>query len=64
MEPDLTLVEQELALYDRECEREMLEEASENVRADWERDLCPLRPQFVPYEVAQERVEALPLECR
>ena len=55
VEPDLTLVERKLALYDREWERETLEEAIENLRAEWERDLRPLLPQFVPYEVAQER---------
>jgi predicted nucleotidyltransferase component of viral defense system len=59
VEPDLTLVEQKLALYDRGWKREALEEAMENVRTDWERDLRPLLPQFVPYEVARERVEAL-----
>jgi predicted nucleotidyltransferase component of viral defense system len=59
VEPDLTLVEQKLALYDRKWEREALEEAIENLRVEWERDLRPLLPQFVPYEVARERVEAL-----
>ena len=59
MEPDLTLVEQKLALCDRKWERKALGEAIENLRAEWERDLRPLLPQFVPYEVARERVEAL-----
>jgi predicted nucleotidyltransferase component of viral defense system len=58
-EPDLALVEQKLALCDRGWKREALEETMENVRTDWERDLRPLLPQFVPYEVARERVEAL-----
>jgi predicted nucleotidyltransferase component of viral defense system len=58
VEPDLTLVEQKLALYDRGWKREALEEAMERVRTDWERDLRPLLPQFVPYEVARERFEA------
>jgi predicted nucleotidyltransferase component of viral defense system len=58
VEPDLTSVERKLALYDREWEREALEEAIETLRAEWERDLRPLLPQFVPYEVARERVEA------
>jgi predicted nucleotidyltransferase component of viral defense system len=59
VEPDLTLVDRKLALYDREWEREALEEAIENLRTEWERDLRPLLPQFVAYEVARERVEAL-----
>jgi len=59
VEPDLTLVERKLALYDRTWTREALEEAMENVRAGWERDLRHLLPQFVPYELARERVEAL-----
>ena len=64
VEPDLTLVERKLALYDREWEREALEEAIEHLRAEWERDLRPLLPQFVPYEVARERVEGLLLSAR
>jgi predicted nucleotidyltransferase component of viral defense system len=64
MEPDLTLVERKLALYDREWEREALEEAIENLRAEWERDLRRLLPQYVPYEVARERVEGLLLSAR
>lgn len=59
VEPDLALFESKLALYDRTWNREALEEAMENVRGDWERDLRHLLPQFVPYEVARERVEAL-----
>jgi hypothetical protein len=59
MEPDRTLVEHKLAVYDRAWEREALEEAIENLRAGWERDHRPLLPQSVPYEVAGERVEAL-----
>jgi predicted nucleotidyltransferase component of viral defense system len=59
VEPDLTLVERKLALYNREWEREALEEAIEDLRIEWQRDLRPLLPQFVPYEVARERVEAL-----
>ncbi len=58
-EPDLTLVKRKLALYDREWQHEALEEAIENLRPEWERDFRPLLPQFVPYEVARERVGAL-----
>ena len=59
VEPDLSLVERKLALYDRTWTREALEKALENVRGGWERDLRHLLPQFVPYELARERVEAL-----
>jgi len=64
VQPDLTLVERKLALYDREWEHEGLEEAIERLRAECERDLRPLLPQFVPYEVARERVESLLLSAR
>ena len=40
-------------------ERGVLEEALERVRADWERDLRPLLPQFVAYEDARRGVMAL-----
>ena len=59
VELDLTLVAGKLALYGCKRKRETLEDAMENLRAEWERDLRPLVPQFVPYEVARERVEAL-----
>jgi hypothetical protein len=52
------LVEHKLALYGRGWKREALEEAVENLRAEWERDLRPLLPQFVPCEVVQGDVEA------
>ncbi|MGD2104922.1 MAG: nucleotidyl transferase AbiEii/AbiGii toxin family protein [Anaerolineae bacterium] len=58
VEPDPTLVEHKLALYGRGWKREALEEAVENLRAEWERDLRPLLPQFVPCEVVQGDVEA------
>ncbi len=60
VKPDLTFVEHKLALYDREQERKALEEAIEDLRTEWGRELRPLLPQFVPYEVAREHVEALP----
>lgn len=52
--PDLALIERKLALYEMTWDPEALEEALKRVRADWERDLRPLLPQFVPYEVARE----------
>ncbi len=59
VELDLALVEHKLAIYDRTWNREALDEAMERVRAGWERDLRHLLPQFVSYDVARERVEAL-----
>jgi hypothetical protein len=46
------------ALCDREWKLEALEDAIENLRAEWEQHLRPLLPPFVPYEVASEAVEA------
>ncbi|MGD2166241.1 MAG: nucleotidyl transferase AbiEii/AbiGii toxin family protein [Anaerolineae bacterium] len=59
VEPDLTLVDRKLALYNRDWKREAIEEALEGIRPEWKQDLRPLLPQFVPYEVARERVDAL-----
>ena len=59
MKPDLALIERKLALYDLDWEREALAEAIAGLRGEWERDLRPLLPQFVPYEVARKPVEAL-----
>jgi len=59
VELDPLLVDRKLAMYAREWESEALERAIEGLRAEWERDLRPLLPQFVPYEVARERVEVL-----
>jgi hypothetical protein len=36
--------------------RPLLADLLEQVRADWERDLRPLLPQFIAYEVARESV--------
>jgi hypothetical protein len=53
------LVDRKLALYNRDWKREAIEEALEGIRPEWKQDLRPLLPQFVPYEVARERVDAL-----
>ena len=58
-QPDMTLIARKLALYDMEWHPDALEEALERVRAGWERDLRPLLPQFVPYELAREGAKAL-----
>jgi len=50
------------APHDREWKLEALEDAIENLRAEWEQYLRPLLPPFVPYEVASEAVEAS-LDC-
>ena len=59
MEPDLTWVEHGLAFCDGNRDRGAFEEAIENLRAEWERDLRPPLPQFVLYQVEREQVEAL-----
>jgi predicted nucleotidyltransferase component of viral defense system len=57
--PDRALIERKLALYEMAFSAEVLEEALARVRADWERDLRPLLPQFVAYEDVRRGVESL-----
>ncbi len=57
--PDTALIERKLALYKMTWNPDVLMEALERVRADWERDLRHLLPQFVPYEVAREGIGSL-----
>lgn len=57
--PDRALIERKLALYNMTFSAEALEEALTRVRADWERDLRPLLPQFVGYEDVRRGVESL-----
>ena len=57
--PDRALIERNLALYEMAFSAQALEEALSRVRADWERDLRPLLPQFVGYEDVERGVEAL-----
>jgi predicted nucleotidyltransferase component of viral defense system len=59
VEPDTALIQRKLTLYEMRWDPEALKEAVERVRADWERDLRPLLPQFVPYELAREGIAAL-----
>lgn len=59
MLPDRSLVERKLALYEMPFSVEALEVALARVRADWERDLRPLLPQFVAYEDVVRGVEPL-----
>ncbi len=47
---DRALIERKLALYGVAFSTEMLDDALDKARADWERDLRPLLPQFVSYE--------------
>ena len=58
VEPDLSLIERKLALYEMEWNRDELLEALDRVHADWERDLRHLLPQFVPFETARDGVVA------
>jgi predicted nucleotidyltransferase component of viral defense system len=57
--PDPALIERELARYGIRWKPDVLEEALECVRDDWERDLRPLLPQFVSCEDALEGIVAL-----
>ena len=59
VQPDGALIERKLALYDMSWEPELLGNALERVRADWQRDLRPLLPQLVAYEDARDGVENL-----
>jgi predicted nucleotidyltransferase component of viral defense system len=58
-QPDPALIERKLALYGMAWEPGALGEALERVRAEWERDLRPLLPQFVPYEDVREVIISL-----
>ena len=57
--PDRALIERKLALYEVTFSVEVLDEALARARADWERDLQPLLPQFVAYEDAVRGVGSL-----
>jgi len=48
--PDRSLIERKLELYQIAFSTQAFEAAITRVRADWERDLRPLLPQFVAYE--------------
>jgi len=48
--PDRALIERKLELYQIAFSTRALEAAITRVRADWERDLRPLLPQFVAYK--------------
>lgn len=56
---DLALIKRKLSLYGMTWEPGALEEALDQVRTDWERDLRPLLPQFVAYEDARRGIVAL-----
>ena len=56
---DRSLAAQKLALYDLSLTPETLERALERARANWERDMRPLLPQFVALEEVKEVVAVL-----
>lgn len=56
---DTALIEDKLALYEMRWDPGALEKTVERVGADWERDLRPLLPQFVPYEVVRQGIAPL-----
>ena len=58
-QPDAALIDRKLALYGMALEPGALGEALEQIRAEWERDLRPLLPQFVPYQDVRETIVSL-----
>ncbi|MBI4770339.1 MAG: nucleotidyl transferase AbiEii/AbiGii toxin family protein [Chloroflexi bacterium] len=56
---DRALASQKLSLYGLEFSRAALEAAIERMEPDWERDLRPLLPQFVPLADARRALEDL-----
>lgn len=59
MAPDWLLVEDKLALYGMRFSQTLWDEALIRVRADWERDLRPLLPQWVDYADVVRSLEKL-----
>jgi hypothetical protein len=57
VQPNMALIDRKLALYEIMWTPDALKNALRQVRTDWERDLRPLLPQFLPYEPAREAVE-------
>lgn len=53
------LIRRKLALYDFALTPQAVEEAFRRAAADWERDLRPLLPQFIPWQDLAPFVEAL-----
>ncbi|RCK72711.1 MAG: hypothetical protein ANABAC_1245 [Anaerolineae bacterium] len=53
------LVERKLSLVGLKWQRDALEEALQQAGADWERDLRPLLPQFVTFEMVRRDVNQL-----
>jgi predicted nucleotidyltransferase component of viral defense system len=56
---DRNLLAQKLALYDLAYTTERLNETVARVAADWERDMRPLLPQYVPFEDVSRVVQML-----
>jgi hypothetical protein len=56
---DRALASQKLSLYGLEFSRAALEAAVERIAPEWERDLRPLLPQFVPLADARRVLENL-----
>lgn len=56
---DRNILSQKLALYDLKYTTERLTETVAQVAADWERDMRPLLPQYVPFEDVSRVVQVL-----
>jgi len=59
LQPDQALIARKLAMYEMTFNPEALDKSLASARADWERDLQPLLPQFVAYEDVVRGVELL-----
>ena len=59
LQPDQALIERKLAIYEMTFNAEVVDKSLASARADWERDLQPLLPQFVAYEDVVRGVELL-----
>jgi len=58
-EAENELIQRKLALYDLALTPKVVEEAFRRAAADWERDLRPLLPQFIPWQDTAPLVEDL-----
>ncbi|MEJ5241753.1 MAG: nucleotidyl transferase AbiEii/AbiGii toxin family protein [Anaerolineales bacterium] len=56
VQAERSLIERKLSLYGLTWAHAALEEALEHAGADWERDLRPLLPQFVTFEMVRREV--------
>jgi len=56
---DWELVTKKLAIYERAFTSRDMDDAIHQARQDWERDLLPLLPQFIPWEIVAGELASL-----